>query len=534
MPATAIIPAYQAAATIADTVRAARSIPGVAQVVVVDDGSGDETADAARSAGADTVIALPSNRGKGAALRAGLDAAQHEVILFLDADLGDSAGAAAPLLDALSTGADMSIAVLPSRPRSGGLGLALGLARAAIRLLAGLHMAAPMSGQRALTKTLAEHIAIAPRFGVEVALTVEAAHAGAAIREIPLPLDHSHTGRTLPGFLHRGRQFADILRFLLLAAYGLAWPALPRAAACGRLALLLLALGGLLSAGVLSPSPAAPAIGLAIAAAILLWLPLLWLTSVSLGLRKPNYLGRTLPAAAGLLFPVVGIFVLALIPIRSPLRPAALLTLAAFGALGLLDDLFGARSQARGLRGHLLALLHGRLTTGMLKAIGGLVAGLAAGAILHPGRPALIAADALLIALSANLLNLLDLRPGRALKGFALLSLPALALSPASVPLLGPLLAAGAVSAPPDLAGRTMMGDVGANTLGAALGLALASSLAPAEHLAAIILLLAFHLLCERLSLTALIARSRPLSYLDRLGTTHLPPFTPNREAPAT
>ncbi|MCJ7752681.1 MAG: glycosyltransferase, partial [Armatimonadetes bacterium] len=226
MPATAIIPAYRAAATIAATVRAARSIPGVAQVVVVDDGSGDETADAARSAGAHTVIALPSNRGKGAALQAGIDDAQHEVILFLDADLGTSAGAAAPLLDALSTGADMSIAVLPSPPRSGGLGLALGLARAATRLLAGLHMAAPMSGQRALTKTLAQHTGIAPRFGVEVGLTVEAAHAGAAIREIPLPLDHSHTGRTLPGFLHRGRQFADILRFLLLAGYGLGWPAL--------------------------------------------------------------------------------------------------------------------------------------------------------------------------------------------------------------------------------------------------------------------------------------------------------------------
>jgi len=534
MPATAIIPAYRAAATIADTVRAARSLPGVAQTVVVDDGSDDGTADIARSAGADLVIALPSNRGKGAALQAGLDAAHNDALLFLDADLGATAGAAAPLLDALSDGAHMSIAVLPARPRSGGLGLALALARAAIRLLAGLHMAAPMSGQRALTKTLARHTGIAPRFGVEVGLTVEAAHAGAAIREIPLPLDHSHTGRTLPGFLHRGRQFADILRFLLLAGYGLGWPALPRAATLGRLALLLLALGGLLAAGALTSPPAAPAIGLAIAAAIVLWLPLLWLTSVSLGLRKSNYVGRTLPAAAGLIFPVVGLLALKLIPIGLPLGRAAFLTVAAFGALGLLDDLFGARSQARGLRGHLVALLRGRLTTGMLKAIGGLAAAVAGGAILHPGRPALIAAAALLIALSANLLNLLDLRPGRALKGFALLSLPALALSPGSLHLLGPLLAAGAVSAPPDLAGRTMMGDVGANTLGAALGLALASSLTPAGQLAAIILLLALHLLCERLSLTALIARSRPLSHLDRLGTAHLPPFPAKREASTT
>ena len=71
---------------------------------------------------------------------------------------------------------------------------------------------------------------------------------------------------------------------------------------------------------------------------------------------------------------------------------------------------------------HLTALARGRLTTGAVKAVGGLAAGLAAGFILHPGRPAAIVLDALLIALTANLLNLLDLRPGRCLKGFGLLS----------------------------------------------------------------------------------------------------------------
>ena len=531
MPATAIIPAYRAAATVAATVRAARSLPGVSETLVVDDGSDDGTGEVAREAGPDTVIVLPSNRGKGAALAAGVQAANNHTVLFLDADLGPSAAAAQPLLDAISDGAGMSIAVLPARPRSGGLGLALGLARLTIRLLSGLELTAPMSGQRALTKHLVQHTGIAPRFGAEVGLTVEIAHLGAAIREVPLPFEHAHTGRTLPGFLHRGRQFKDILRFLLLAGYGLGWPALPQAAMLARLALLLLALAALPAAGALPSPPASSAIGLAVVAALLLWLPLLWLTSVSLRLRKPNYLGRNLPAAAGLLFPLVGLLGLWLAPIGHPLRSPGLLIVGVFGLLGLLDDLFGRRYQARGLRGHLLALLRGRLTTGALKALGGLAAGLAAGALLHPGRPALIAADALLVALTANLVNLLDLRPGRALKGFGLLCLLPAVLSPDSLHLLGPLLAAAAVSAPADLAGRTMMGDVGANTLGAAAGLALAASLGPAGRIAAIILLLALHLLCERLSLTDLIARSRLLSSLDRLGAAHLPPLPAAHEA---
>ncbi len=261
---------------------------------------------------------------------------------------------------------------------------------------------------------------------------------------------------------------------------------------------------------------------------------MLWVSAVWMRLRRPNYLGRNLPAAAGLLFPAVGLLGLWLAPIGHPVRSAGFLTLGAFGLLGLLDDLLGARHRARGLRGHLLALVRGRITTGVVKAVGGLAAGLAAGALLHPGHPGLIAADAVLIALSANLVNLLDLRPGRALKGFFLLCLPALALSPESICLLAPLLAAAALSAPADLAGRTMMGDVGSNTLGAAVGLALALSLGPAGRAGAILLLLALHLLSERVSLTDLIARSRVLGYLDRLGTAHLPPLPAAREVVPT
>jgi UDP-N-acetylmuramyl pentapeptide phosphotransferase/UDP-N-acetylglucosamine-1-phosphate transferase len=527
MPASIVIPAYRAAATIADTVRAARQLSGVQEIIVVDDGSDDGTAEAARSAGADAVIALPANRGKGAALSAGIAIANANQLLFLDADLGRSAAQAGPLLDALSeiSGPGMTVAVLPSRPGGGGFGLAMALARVVIRLLSGLRSEAPMSGQRAISAPLIRHIGIAPRFGVEVALTVEAAHIGAAIREIPLPLEHALTGRDLSGFLHRARQFKDILRFLLLVGYGIGWPALSAGIVTRRALLWIFSLIAVIAlGGIASPAGFAGA-ALACTAALLLWLPVLWLASVTLGLRKPNYLGRQLPSGAGLLFPLVGVPVLLMSGIEPPEKWAAIATISAFGLLGLVDDLYASGHQARGLRGHLHALSRGRITTGAVKALGGIAAGVVAGLLLDADRPWLVALDALLIALSANSVNLLDLRPGRALKGFALLCAVSLVAVPNSFHLLAPLLAAAIVSAPADLAGRAMMGDVGANALGAAAGLGLVLVLPPWARAVALVILAAFHLLCEQRSLTEIIERNRALRFLDRLGTAHLPPL---------
>ncbi len=541
MSASAIIPAHQSASIVAQTVRAVRRIPAVAEIIVVDDGSRDATAQHARDAGADRVIVLPRNRGKGAALRAGLEAATHERILFLDADLGDSAVHAGELLRALPREPAMVVAALPPRPGSGGLGLALGLTRAAIRLLTGLRPAAPMSGQRALSAGLVRHIGLPSRFAVEVGLTAEAAHLGVAPTEVSLPFDHRHTGRTVSGFLHRARQLKDVLLFLLFTGYGLGWPALAPARRAARTAAWLCALVLLIILGsILAPPPGA---WLAVTlAAVVLYLPVLWASAVWLGARKSNYLGRRLPAAAGLLFPLIGLPALWFSGLEARVRLSGLLVIAAFGLVGLLDDLFGARRKARGLRGHLTALARGHVTTGAVKAIGGIAAGLAAGFMLHPGRPAAIALDALLIALTANLLNLLDLRPGRCLKGFGLLSAAALLAAflraeQAGVEgvsrLLGPIAAAAIVSAPADLAGRTMMGDVGANVLGAAAGLALALSLGPWERFAAVVVLAAVHVVCERVSLSDLIARSRLLSFLDRLGADHLASLPSDEVVPA-
>ncbi len=502
MSVSVLVPAYRATATLAATVAATRSLPGVTEVIVIDDGSGDGTSEAARAAGADQVLTLPRNLGKGGALRAGLPLATGETVLFLDSDLGDSAAHAAPLLEALADLPAMSVAVFPKTGRSGGFGFAKGLAIAVIRLFTGLRVTAPLSGQRAMPTEVPLTTGIAPRWGVEVALTVEAAHLGIPIIEQPVPLDHHHTGRDAAGFRHRFAQFHGVLRYTLGVGYGLSWPALTKKQVGTRVAVWLVAMLSLIGLGLYYPLgwtvpfeimwswrgappssayvdayilhrthtlPAATILLLLCLASLVLWLPSLWISAVTLGCRKTNYLGRRIPGAVGLLIPLLALPASQLGYIALGLgRPLAILV-TGFAALGLLDDLFGHLGQARGLRGHLRALLRGHLTTGAVKAIGGLAVALVIG-YLHSGVNVRALLDGLVIALSANAFNLLDLRPGRSLKGFFLLALPLLLWQPALLPILGPALAAALVLAPADFSGRVMLGDVGANTLGASGG----------------------------------------------------------------
>ncbi|MDK2784356.1 MAG: hypothetical protein PWQ41_445 [Bacillota bacterium] len=215
LSACVLIPAFNEAQNIGNTVRAARRLP-VTDVLVVDDGSRDGTAAIAEAAGA-RVLRLPRNLGKGAAIQAGLGEVTSEAVLLLDADLGDSAGHAAPLLFSLLRGcSDMAVAVFSSRQRrGGGLGLAVGLARWGVFILTGRLLKAPLSGQRAIfSDTLRRLLPLPTDFGFEVGLTLRALQAGLKIEEIPLPLLHRVTGRSPKEIWHRSRQFYHIGRVL--------------------------------------------------------------------------------------------------------------------------------------------------------------------------------------------------------------------------------------------------------------------------------------------------------------------------------
>jgi glycosyltransferase involved in cell wall biosynthesis len=208
----AMVAARDEADRIQETVEGLRRIVEVDEVVVLDDGSRDHTGELARRAGA-RVVRRPRSRGKGSALEAGLQLIMGDVYLFADGDLGGSSVEVAPVLRAvLEDRADLAVAVLP-RPPVGGFGVVKRAAALSIRLLTGLAVREPLSGQRAITaRALTACRPLAGGFGIETAMTIDAARAGFRVLEVPIAATHRPTGRDLRGFVHRGRQGLDVLR----------------------------------------------------------------------------------------------------------------------------------------------------------------------------------------------------------------------------------------------------------------------------------------------------------------------------------
>ncbi len=215
-----LIPAHNEADRIADTLAAVRSFAQhtlIQEIIVVDDGSTDETAARAQSAGADVVF-RQANGGKGAALNAALALAQGDILLLLDADLGQTATEAERLLGPVVSGAaDMTIATFPRLAgKGGGVGLVVRLSRWGIRRLTGQTMLAPLSGQRAVRRRILEETGgFAAGWGVEVALTIRALQNGYRVLELPTQMSHRVTGRSPAAIWHRAQQFMAALRVLI-------------------------------------------------------------------------------------------------------------------------------------------------------------------------------------------------------------------------------------------------------------------------------------------------------------------------------
>lgn len=206
-------------------------------------------------------------------------------------------------------------------------------------------------------------------------------------------------------------------------------------------------------------------------------------------------------------------------------RLALALAGAGAGAVGCYDDLAGTGDR-HGFRGHLGALAKGEVTTGAIKIAGIGAAGLAASLLLsrrEAGQPAIgraadLVINAGLVAGAANLLNLFDLRPGRAIKVSMLAGAALAACGPgARAAASGPVGAAIALL-PDDLAERAMLGDCGANAIGAMLGVAAAASLPRQARVAALAGVAGLTAASEKVSFTKVIARTPALRWLDLLG----------------
>lgn len=253
------------------------------------------------------------------------------------------------------------------------------------------------------------------------------------------------------------------------------------------------------------------------------------------GLRRVNYRGSEVAVVGGLVILaglLAGEAALAVAYLVRTGGPSAttftsrdhwgfLVVALGFFGLGQLDDL-AAGAHARGFRGHARALVRGELTGGTIKALGGAALGLVVGALWERSLgPAVL--DAAIVALSANVVNLLDLRPGRAAKAFLLawVALAVVAWGSAAAVLSLPVAASAAVWLIPDLAERGMLGDAGANLLGAVLGAGVSLTLTVRGRLAVLAVLAVLTLASERWSFSGAIDRVPPLRWLDRAGQSH-------------
>ena len=374
------------------TVGALRAQFPDAEVIVADDGSRDRTAERAEQAGA-TVLRLP-HRGKGDALSAAERAAPPGALLLVDADLTGDLGAL--------PGSGLRIARL-ARREGGGFGIAKRTGRLLIAARSGREVAEPLSGQRSLdARARSAVFPLAPGFGAEVRMTIDAVRAGVPVEEVELDLAHRATGRDLRGFLHRGRQLVDMV--------------------------------------------------------------------VATGPLRTNYRGRRLP--------LVGWLAAANEPVVA--------------AIGLADDLWSGPE--RGFRAHLRA----RRTTGVLKLVG---------IPLYAFLRTRSVSSALLVALSANLLNQLDTKPGRAVKAYVVCAIP-----------LGAPLGVAVLIAPYDLREMAMLGDSGSNALGALLGWSSVSRFTGRGRWIAVAGLAGLTALGEITSLGRIIERTPVLRILDAWG----------------
>jgi UDP-N-acetylmuramyl pentapeptide phosphotransferase/UDP-N-acetylglucosamine-1-phosphate transferase len=248
-------------------------------------------------------------------------------------------------------------------------------------------------------------------------------------------------------------------------------------------------------------------------------------------LLRRNYRDRLVPTAAGV-FAVLAVLVVEAgrstlgafgvgdEPGHDLARPLILFACVGFGLLGFVDDVLGSEED-RGFRGHLQALAHGRLTTGSLKIIGGAAIALVlvgTGGDLVSGKR--LVADAVLIALAANLGNLLDRAPGRVVKVAVIAWIPvAIVAGTDAVGIsLAPVIGAFVGLFGDDLREHVMLGDTGAYVLGAVLGLATVLEVGRGPRNGVLAALVALTIAAEFVSFSRVIERVPPLRALDQLG----------------
>jgi len=216
-----VIPAYNESDVIEYTIEGLKKIDVIDKIIVVDDGSTDNTAEIAEKTGA-VVISLKDNRGKGYAMKRALELIDCDIIGFVDGDVGLSSSEISKLIEpVINEEVDFTIAQFPKANTNtnvkGGFGLVKKLAKNGVYYYTGKEMETSLSGQRVYKRKVIDSMKYIPtNYGIEIAMTIQAINNGFTFKEIPVHMKHRYTDRSLRGFKHRGKQFIQILITLIM------------------------------------------------------------------------------------------------------------------------------------------------------------------------------------------------------------------------------------------------------------------------------------------------------------------------------
>ncbi|MBS4539973.1 glycosyltransferase family 2 protein [Clostridium sp. D2Q-11] len=214
-----IIPVYNEGDKISSTINGLKQIDDIEKIIVIDDGSSDNTFEEVKKNNVDC-IKIDKNRGKGYAIKEGLNKIKSEYYIFIDGDLGHTSQEIESLINpVLRDGYDIAISRFKELDKKTGIGLVKKLAKFGVEFYTGNSLDSVLSGQRIYSKKALESIEYIPdRYGIEVAMTIQAIENGLSIKEVNVDMSHRVTGRDIKGFFHRGKQFKDIF-FTLFFMY---------------------------------------------------------------------------------------------------------------------------------------------------------------------------------------------------------------------------------------------------------------------------------------------------------------------------
>ncbi len=215
-----IIPAYNEAGRIKDTLDHIVDIDIINEILVVDDGSKDNTAEllAAYKNSKVKYWKQNPNQGKGKALEKGLEMLDKdsEIVVFLDADIGKTSSEVIKIIQPVINGeCDVAIAKFRPAKKKGGMGFVKRLARDSVYELTGVKLDSTISGQRAFKREVIERFdSIPDGYGVEVGMTIDILKWNYSVKEYLVDMTHNETGRDLSGFVHRGKQYLHIKKIV--------------------------------------------------------------------------------------------------------------------------------------------------------------------------------------------------------------------------------------------------------------------------------------------------------------------------------